>query len=167
MGHPFPTACTRKVISMNTIDISNAVVEKIASAKIREEPFPYIVIKDFLPASLYTRILTEWPPDELFRVTNYKRRRQLYLNRDLSMFPPKNNAANKRIVSARDFHKIALNGLEKRSPSAFAAAPIIRLGILERWRLRVSRKSALPPCSLSSSSVSPHAASAHRRSYHR
>jgi hypothetical protein len=72
---------------MNTIDISNAVVEKIASAKIREEPFPYIVIKDFLPASLYTRILTEWPPDELFRVTNYKRRRQLYLNRDLSMFP--------------------------------------------------------------------------------
>jgi hypothetical protein len=72
---------------MNTIDMSNAVVEKITSARIRKEPFPYIVIKDFLPASLYTRLLTEWPPDELFRVTNYERRRQLYLNRDLCMFP--------------------------------------------------------------------------------
>jgi len=72
---------------MDATGMPNAIVEKIASAKIREQPFPYIVIKDFLPASLYTRLLTEWPPDDLFRVTNHERRQQLNLNRDLHKFP--------------------------------------------------------------------------------
>ena len=52
---------------------------KIAAARIRTAPFPYILVNDFLPASIYADALAKWPPDTAFRTTNYERRFQMNL----------------------------------------------------------------------------------------
>src|SRR3974377_1702780 len=63
------------------------VLSKIEGAVVRPRPFPYLVVNDILPETVYGALIPQWPADELFRTTNYKRRRQLYLNRTLAALP--------------------------------------------------------------------------------
>ena len=59
--------------------VAAALAKRISSARIRTEPFPYVVVNDFLPPALYREGLAHWPSDDRFKTTNYARRYQLNL----------------------------------------------------------------------------------------
>jgi len=55
------------------------LASKVSAARVRTEPFPYIVINDFLPDALYRTMLASWPPEHAFMTTNYAKRWQIDL----------------------------------------------------------------------------------------
>jgi len=68
------------------------LAQKIAQAPIRIDPFPYLVIRDFLPEPVYAAALAHWPPGSAFAPTNYALRRQLNLSKDSIEMAPATRA---------------------------------------------------------------------------
>jgi hypothetical protein len=78
------------------------VLSRIEAAVVRPRPFPYLVVKDVLPEPLYQALIPQWPADELFRTTNYKRRRQIYLNRTLGLLPEEASVFWRQVLDISD-----------------------------------------------------------------
>jgi len=64
------------------------VTSAINAAEVVVEPFPHMVISEFLPDRMYRQLLATWPPDDLLTFTNSMRRRQLTLATALDRLPP-------------------------------------------------------------------------------
>jgi len=69
------------------VDQTDWIKRKIEAAEIRTDPFPYIVVHDFLPHALYQDLLGAWPGEMFFAPKNYQLRSQLNLNAELLRLP--------------------------------------------------------------------------------
>lgn len=75
-----------EIVSQADLDL---LVEKIDQAELRMEPFPHLVIKNFLPDGLYEQALGSWPDDQVFATTNNFRRQQVNLRALVESLPDK------------------------------------------------------------------------------
>lgn len=63
------------------------VVGRINAAELVADPFPHLVIADFLPPAVYRAILDAWPPPGLFQHVNSMRRREVWIKKHLAELP--------------------------------------------------------------------------------
>ncbi|MSP89033.1 MAG: hypothetical protein EXQ92_09520 [Alphaproteobacteria bacterium] len=64
------------------------VVGRIGAAEVVADPFPHMVIADFLPPRLYRALLDAWPPTALFEHVNSMHRREVWIKQRLGALPP-------------------------------------------------------------------------------
>lgn len=64
------------------------VVGRIEAAELATDPFPHMVIADFLPPRLYRAVLDAWPPEALFEHVNSMRRREVWIKHRFGELPP-------------------------------------------------------------------------------
>jgi hypothetical protein len=74
------------------------VIERIAAAPIVAEPFPHLVVPDFLPVPVFHAMLEAWPPGDMFAHVNSMRRREVWIKQRLGELPP-SHAALWRLMS--------------------------------------------------------------------
>jgi len=72
---------------------------RIAAAIVHDEPFPYIVVRDLLPADFYRALLVNWPTQAAFRHTNSQYREQILLKQALQHMADE-SAATWQLLSA-------------------------------------------------------------------
>ena len=63
------------------------VQSRIDAATVVEQPFPHLVIRDFLPDHLYRQSLELWPADDFFASRNHNSRLQVNLVRQMEEMP--------------------------------------------------------------------------------
>lgn len=62
-------------------------VSRIEQATVETQPFPHLVVRNFLPDDLYREALARWPADTSFASRNHMDRVQFNLTRQLSELP--------------------------------------------------------------------------------
>ncbi len=70
------------------LELAREVCAKIVAAEIWDEPFPYLVVNQFLPGSFYKALLASWPGEAVFAARNHQLRLQINLARELQAIDP-------------------------------------------------------------------------------
>jgi hypothetical protein len=84
------------------------VQSRIEAATVVERPFPYLLIRDFLPDHLYRQALDMWPSDEFFAARNHTSRLQVNLARQMAELPESIRPAWTGLLSLADVVNRAL-----------------------------------------------------------